>query len=157
MAAPDRPGNRPASRNAAAGMIGSPDGRADWPPGVSMKWELIAQLVSIGLIAGLAGGMFGIGGGLIMVPAMVLWLGMDQKLATGTSLGAMVMPVALLGALTYHADKKLDVRASALLALGLLLGNLLGAKIASPIDSATMKKIFGCFLLLVSVRYLFFK
>lgn len=68
--------------------------------------SLVLQLLLIGLIAGIAGGMFGIGGGAIMVPAMVLLLGMDQKFATGTSLAAQILPIGLLGAGVYYSNPK---------------------------------------------------
>lgn len=126
-------------------------------PRMELTTGLMIGLVIIGLAAGVAGGMFGIGGGAIMVPAMVLILAMDQKFATGTSIGAQILPVGLLGALVYYREGNLDVRASLLIAVGLLIGAYFGALIASPISSATMKKLYGGFLLLIGVRYLFFK
>lgn len=122
-----------------------------------MTVGLIISLVVIGLVAGVAGGMFGIGGGAIMVPAMVLLLAMDQKFATGTSIGAQILPVGLLGALVYYREGNVNWRYSLLIALGLLFGTLVGANIAKPISSETMKKLYGGFLLLIGARYLFFK
>jgi uncharacterized membrane protein YfcA len=118
---------------------------------------LILGLLAVGLVAGVAGGMFGIGGGAIMVPAMVLLMAMDQKFATGTSIGAQILPVGLLGAFVYYRDGNLNWKYSLLIALGLLFGTLVGAKIAQPISSATMKKLYGGFLLIIGARYLFFK
>ena len=118
---------------------------------------LIISLVVVGLVAGVAGGMFGIGGGAIMVPAMVLLLAMDQKFATGTSIGAQILPVGLLGAFVYYREGNLNWKYSLLIALGLLFGTFVGAKIAQPISSATMKKLYGGFLLIIGARYLFFK
>lgn len=115
------------------------------------------QLLAIGLIAGVAGGMFGIGGGAIMVPAMVLWMGLDHKFATGTSLGAQVLPVALLGALVYHREGNLNVKFAALIAAGLAIGFLFGALIAAPIDKEIMKKMYGIFMIAVGLRYLLWK
>lgn len=122
-----------------------------------MTVGLIISLVVIGLVAGVAGGMFGIGGGAIMVPAMVLLLAMDQKFATGTSIGAQILPVGLLGALVYYREGNMNWRYSLLIALGLLFGTLVGANIAKPISSDTMKKLYGGFLLVIGARYLFFK
>jgi uncharacterized membrane protein YfcA len=81
---------------------------------------LMVQLLLIGLAAGVAGGMFGIGGGAIMVPAMVLLLGMDQKFATGTSIAAQILPIGLLGAasITEKATSAFEMRS--LLPLGCL-------------------------------------
>ena len=118
---------------------------------------MIIQLLLIGLVAGVAGGMFGIGGGAIMVPAMVLLMGLDQKLATGTSIAAQIMPIGLLGAAVYHQRGEINVRWAIIIALGLLVGNLLGAQFAGYISSATMKKLYGGFLLLIGLRYLLFR
>lgn len=117
---------------------------------------LILQLLLIGLVAGVAGGMFGIGGGAIMVPAMVLLLGMDQKFATGTSIAAQILPIGLLGASVYYRNNNLSIRDALLIAAGLLVGNLFGALFANQpfISSALMKKLYGIFLLAIGIRYL---
>ncbi len=115
------------------------------------------QLIFVGLVAGIAGGMFGIGGGAIMVPALVLLLGLGQKLATGTSLGAQVLPVAILGALVYYKEGNLNIKYAALIAVGLLAGNVLGALFANQpsISPATIKKMYGVFMIVIGLRYLF--
>jgi len=117
------------------------------------------QLLFIGLIAGVAGGMFGIGGGAIMVPAMVLLLGMDQKFATGTSLAAQILPIGILGAGVYYKNGNLSIRDAILIAAGLLVGNLFGALFANQpfISSEMMKKLYGIFLLVIGCRYLFWR
>jgi len=120
---------------------------------------LLIELLIIGLVAGIAGGMFGIGGGAIMVPAMVLLLGLDQKFATGTSLAAQVLPIGLLGAVVYYKSGNLNIKYAALIAAGLVIGNLLGALFANQpaISSETIKKAYGVFLLVIAIRYLAFK
>lgn len=120
---------------------------------------VIVQLLVIGLVAGVAGGMFGIGGGAIMVPAMVLLMGMDQKFATGTSLAAQILPIGILGAGVYYKNGNLSIRDALLIAAGLLVGNLFGALFANQpyISSALMKKLYGLFLLVIGCRYLFFR
>ncbi len=117
---------------------------------------LLGQLLAVGLVAGLAGGMFGIGGGAIMVPALVLWLGLDQKVATGTSLAAQVLPIGLVGAWVYHRSGNLRINYAVIMVLGLLLGNGLGALLANQpfVSSELMKKLYGGFLLVLGVRYL---
>lgn len=121
--------------------------------------NLVVQLLLIGLVAGIAGGMFGIGGGAIMVPAMVLLLGMDQKLATGTSLAAQVLPIGVLGAAVYYQKGNLNIRDGVLIAIGLVVGNLLGAMFANQpyITSELMKKLYGIFLLAIGLRYVLFR
>lgn len=118
--------------------------------------SLVVQLLLIGFVAGIAGGMFGIGGGAIMVPAMVLLMGMDQKFATGTSLAAQVLPIGLLGAAVYHRNGNLNIRDAVFIAVGLVVGNLLGALFANQpfISSEMMKKLYGIFLLAIGLRYI---
>jgi len=117
---------------------------------------LLIQLLVIGLVAGVAGGMFGIGGGAIMVPAMVLIVGLDQKFATGTSLAAQILPIRLLGAGVYYKNGHISFKYAALIALGLLVGNYFGALFANQpfISSEFMKKLYGIFLLVLGLRYL---
>lgn len=120
---------------------------------------VLFQLLLIGLAAGVAGGMFGIGGGAIMVPAMVLLMGMDQKFATGTSIAAQILPIGILGAIVYHRNGNLNIKHALMIAAGLVVGNLFGAIFANQpyISSALMKKLYGIFLLLIGFRYLFFR
>ncbi len=119
----------------------------------------IVQLLVIGLVAGIAGGLFGIGGGAIMVPAMVLLMGMDQKFATGTSIAAQILPIGILGAIVYQRNGNLNIRDAVLIAAGLLVGNLFGALFANQpfISSELMKKLYGIFLFGIGFRYLFFR
>ena len=87
----------------------------------------------IGLAAGVLSGMFGIGGGIVIVPALVLLSSFSTKTALGTSLGALLLPVGLLGAYTYWENGNLDVRASLLIAVGLTLGVAAGARLAQAL------------------------
>ncbi len=121
--------------------------------------SVVVQLLLIGLVAGIAGGMFGIGGGAIMIPAMVLMMGMDQKFATGTSLAAQILPIGILGAAVYYKNGNLSIRDAVFIAIGLLVGNLFGAMLANQpfITSEMMKKLYGIFLLVVGFRYLLFR
>jgi hypothetical protein len=114
------------------------------------------QLLIVGLVAGLAGGLFGIGGGAIMVPAMVLLLGLDQKFATGTSIAAQILPIGLLGAVVYHKNGNLNIKYALIIAVGLLVGNLFGAMFANQpyVSSTLMKKLYGIFLFAIGLRYL---
>lgn len=121
--------------------------------------NVLIQLLAIGLAAGVAGGMFGIGGGAIMVPAMVLLLGMDQKFATGTSVAAQVLPIGILAALVYYKNGNLNIKYAVIIAIGLVIGNLFGALFANQpyISSEMMKKLYGIFLLAIGARYLFYR
>jgi uncharacterized protein len=115
--------------------------------------QMIGLLI-LGVVAGVAAGMFGIGGGLIIVPALVLIYGLGQHNAVGTSLGAILLPVGALGAWVYYRNGNLNVRYSLLIAAGLLIGAFLGAKLVEPVSDLTMRRLFGGFLLLVSVKML---
>jgi uncharacterized membrane protein YfcA len=116
----------------------------------------LVQLLLVGLAAGVAGGMFGIGGGAIMVPAMVLLIGMDQKFATGTSIAAQILPIGILAAIVYYRNGNVNIKYGVIIAIGLIVGNLFGALFANQpfISSETMKKLYGIFLLLIGLRYL---
>ncbi|MDX9972481.1 MAG: TSUP family transporter [FCB group bacterium] len=120
------------------------------------------QVLAIGLVAGVAGGMFGLGGGAIMVPALVLLLAFEQKSAQGMSIVAQILPIGLLGAIAYYRSGNLTasgVKWGLVLALGLLIGNLAGAMLANQsfITNDMMKKLYGVFLLLIAARYLLWK
>ncbi|HYW20623.1 MAG TPA: TSUP family transporter [Nodularia sp. (in: cyanobacteria)] len=118
--------------------------------------NIVIQMLVIGLVAGVAGGMFGIGGGAIMVPAMVLLAGLDQKFATGTSIAAQILPIGILGAGVYYRNGNISIKYAAMIAVGLIIGNLFGALFANQpfISSEMIKKLYGIFLLLLGLRYL---
>jgi uncharacterized protein len=121
--------------------------------------NIIIQMLLIGLVAGVAGGMFGIGGGAIMVPTMVLLIGMDQKFATGTSVAAQILPIGILAAIVYYRNGNVNIKYAVFIAVGLIIGNFFGALFANQpfISSEMMKKLYGIFLLVIGCRYLFFR
>jgi uncharacterized protein len=108
--------------------------------------------LAIGLAAGLLSGLFGIGGGILIVPALLIAGRMSPLTATGTSLGALLLPVGALGAWQYYKNGHVDVRASLLIALGLLVGAYFGARFAQGLDPATAKRAFALFLAVASVK-----
>jgi uncharacterized protein len=117
--------------------------------------NLLLMMVGIGLGAGIVGGMFGIGGGLVIVPALMLGFGLSQKTATGTSLLAQLLPVALLAVLEYGRRGEIEVKWGLAIALGLLFGTLIGAKLTGMIKNPQdMKRLYGVFLLLVGLYFL---
>jgi uncharacterized protein len=110
---------------------------------------------TVGLVAGVLSGMFGIGGGAVIVPALVAILKYDQKLAVGTSLGALMLPVGLPGVIYYYSEGVLDLALAIPLAAGLVFGALLGARIALGLPSRTVKRMYGFFLWFVAIRFIF--
>ena len=117
----------------------------------------VVGLLLVGTLAGVFAGMFGIGGGLIIVPALALLYGMKQHAAVGTSLGALLLPVGALSAWVYWRNGNVNVKYSVLLAAGLLVGAFVGAKLVEPVSDVTLRRMFGAFLLIVSVRMLWAK
>lgn len=118
--------------------------------------QTIASMIGLGLTAGVLGGLFGIGGGLIMVPALVILFGLDPKTATGTSLMAQLLPVGILGVWEYHQRGEVKVVAGLWIALGLVLGVLAGAKLTGLIPPGRMKQLYGGFLVVIGLYFLFF-
>ena len=117
----------------------------------------IILYLALGLFAGVLSGLIGIGGGIIIIPAFVLFFGMSQHLAQGTTLALMVPPIGLLAAWTYYKQGYVDMRVAALVCLGFFLGGLLGAKFAVGLSNKVLQKVFGSMLLLVSMKMIFSK
>ncbi len=123
-----------------------------------MLLQLIG-LLGIGITAGLLAGMFGVGGGVIIVPAMVLLYGMTQQSAIGTSLIALLLPVGLLGVVEYYRSGKIsteNIWIGLIIAAGLFVGAYVGAKIATHFASDILRKAFAVFMGIVAL-HLWFK
>lgn len=116
--------------------------------------ETLIYLVLIGLAAGFMGGMVGIGGGLIIVPALVVLLGITQHHAQGISLAMMLFPVGILGVINYYKKGYVDFRYAALIAVGFLLGSYVGSKFSLSLPEETVKKIFAVVMIVLAVRML---
>jgi uncharacterized membrane protein YfcA len=123
-----------------------------------MPMQLIGSLL-VGVAAGILSGMFGVGGGLIIVPAMVLLFGMTQQSAIGTSLIALLLPVGFLGVMEYYRSGKIsgeNIWIGLIVAAGLFAGAYFGAKIAIQLSSDVLRKAFAVFMGIVAL-HLWFK
>ncbi len=109
----------------------------------------IFLLLLIGLCAGILSGLFGIGGGVLIVPALVYGLGFSQKMATGTSLAILLPPVGIAAVFEYYKHGDVDIRAALIIATMVLVGGWLGAQVSSQLDSKTIKSMFGVFLIVL--------
>ncbi len=116
---------------------------------------LILIFLIVGFVAGILSGVFGIGGGLVIVPALILISGFAPIVATGTSLGALLLPVGALGAWEYYRRGNLNIAASLWVALGLLLGAWIGARFAHELSPVQLRRAFSIFLVLVAGKMWF--
>jgi uncharacterized membrane protein YfcA len=110
----------------------------------------------IGLAGGFLSAVFGIGGGVVMVPAMMFFMGLDIKVAAGTSL-AVIIPTAVVGVFKHQGHELVDWRVALSLAPTAICGSLLGATVLPLLDSQTLKRSFGGFLVLVGLKLIFGK
>jgi uncharacterized protein len=124
-------------------------------PKANMDIQMILMIVLVGIAAGVMGGLVGVGGGIIIVPALVYLLGFSQKTAQGTSLGLIMLPVGILGVLQYYKQGHVDFRVVGLLAIGFLIGSYFGSKVALRLPQDTVKKIFAVFMIIMAVKMLF--
>ena len=100
----------------------------------------------IGAMAGVASGLFGVGGGIVLVPALIYWAGFNQHMATGTSLAVLLPPIGLAAALEYYRHGNVDVHAAILLAAGLFVGAWIGAWFANKMAGPQLRLLFGVFV-----------
>jgi uncharacterized protein len=124
---------------------------------MKMSVTTIVILIVMGTITGFMAGMLGIGGGIIVIPALVMILGFTQQGAQGTSLAMMLPPVGIFAVINYYKAGHVDWRVAVILALFFIVGSLFGSKMAIKIPQDVLKKIFGVFLLLVAAKMLFGK
>lgn len=118
---------------------------------------IIVLLLIIGIVAGILSGLIGIGGGIIVIPALVLFMGFSQQSAQGTSLAMMVPPIGILAAFAYYKEGYVDIKVAAIICAGFIAGSFFGAKYATGIPELLLKKIFSVILILVALKMFFSK
>ncbi len=122
----------------------------------SMEIQTILIIIMVGLAAGMLSGLVGVGGGIIIVPSLVYFIGFSQKTAQGTSLGLILLPVGILAVMQYYKQGHIDFKIVGLLAIGFLAGSFFGSKIALSISQETLKKVFAMLMIAIAVKMLFF-
>jgi uncharacterized membrane protein YfcA len=122
-----------------------------------MSVSMLLMLLLIGVVTGVMAGMLGIGGAIIMIPAMVFLLGFSQQMAQGTSLAVMLPPIGILAAYNYWKAGHVNITFALILAGAFIIGSFFGSKIALNMSQALLRKIFGILLLLVAAKMLFSK
>jgi uncharacterized membrane protein YfcA len=124
-----------------------------------MDLSVILILIVVGLLAGFFSGMFGVGGGVVMVPLMVFALGYTQYQAQGTSLAVLAVPVTFLAAYTYHTSghAPINFKYALIIAACFVLGGFLGTKVAVNINESLLKKVFSVLLVVIAIKMFFSK
>jgi uncharacterized membrane protein YfcA len=107
---------------------------------------MTVRFIIIGLVAGVASGLFGIGGGVLVVPMLIYWLGFTQHRATGTSLAVLLPPVGLAAVIEYYRNGNVDIRAAMIIAAAMLAGGGIGALFANRIAGPYLRLAFGVFI-----------
>ena len=122
----------------------------------SMSAQTFVIIILVGLAAGILSGLVGVGGGIIIVPALVFFLGFSQHQAQGTSLGILLLPAGIFAVLNYYKQGYINWKVVLILFIGFIVGGYLGSKISLNLSEATVKKIFAVVLVLIAGKMLFF-
>lgn len=119
-----------------------------------MTLQIILSLILIGILAGGLSGLVGVGGGIIMVPLLVLFFGFTQHEAQGTSLAVLVVPVTAVAVYNYYQEGQINLKYAAIIAVFFVIGSVAGSKFALTLDQKMLKKIFAIVLLLIAGKML---
>src|SRR5579859_2193208 len=126
-------------------------------PYKKLKMDTVVMILIIGIVAGIFSGFIGIGGGLIVVPCLVFFLGMSQHSAQGTSLAMMLPPIGVMAVYNYYKAGAVDFKVAAILCASFIAGSFLGSKIAISLSPDQIKKAFGILIILLGVKMVFWK
>jgi len=123
----------------------------------TMSTSMLLMLIGTGILTGFMAGMLGIGGAVVMIPALVLFMGFSQQGAQGTSLAVMLPPIGIIAAYNYYKAGEVNFKFAIILAVFFLVGSYFGSKLALNLPQSILKKIYGVLLLLVAAKMLFSK
>ena len=122
-----------------------------------METSIILLLTIIGLIVGFFGGMFGVGGGVILIPALVYIIGMEQHTAQGTSVAILLPPIGIVAAYNYYTAGHVNIKYAIIIAITFIIGSYFGSLLAVHLPDQVSKRIFAAILFLISIKMFFFK
>jgi len=122
-----------------------------------MNLTQIFIILAIGLLGGIVGGALGVGGGIIVVPSLVFFLGFSQHLSQGTSLAAMLPPIAVFAVMYYYKNGFVDIKVALILTVTFVIGSYIGSVISIKLPAETLKKIFGIFMIIAAIKMIWGK
>ena len=122
-----------------------------------MTLQIVLILLAVGLAAGFLSGMVGIGGGIIIVPVLVYFLGFTQHQAQGTTLFMFLLPIGILGVMNYHKQGYVDYKTALIICTTFVFGSYFGSKLSISLDKKMVKQIFGAIIILLGAKMLFWK
>ncbi len=118
---------------------------------------IIFILLAIGLVAGVLSGFIGLGGGIVVVPALIYFIGMSQHMSQGTTLAMMLPPIGILGVYNYYKNQMVDMKAALILSASFIIGGYFGSKLAIGLPAEVIRKVFGIVVLLLALKMIFTK
>ena len=121
-----------------------------------MDWRLLLG-IAIGLAVGVISGLIGVGGGIVMVPALIFAFGMDQKMAQGTSLAMLLPPTGILAFMRYYNEGQADLKLGLVMAVGVFIGGYFGGHWAQQIPNAVLRRVFATLLVVIAAKLFFEK
>jgi len=122
-----------------------------------MSFSTCIILIVIGLLAGILSGLVGVGGGIVMIPLLIMFLGLTQHQAQGTALFAMLPPIGILAAMNYYKEGFVKWEYAAVIALTFVVGGYFGSKLAISLPDQTVRKVFGVIMLIGAIKLIFSK
>ena len=131
--------------------------RCYWHLGASsMDWRIFGG-IGLGIAVGIISGLIGVGGGIVMVPALILLFKMDQKLAQGTSLAMLLPPTGILAFMRYYNEGQADLKLGLVMAVGVFIGGYFGGHWAQQIPNAVLRRVFATLLVVIAAKLFFEK